>query len=343
MLSKNNTSPVTGVLFENEDLDGAHMTPNSVNHGIKQEICKREMNWIIVFAVCYTHTAGLYGLYLAVTSAQFITTLFAIIMYWVGQIGITAGTHRLFSHRSYKATWQLRLLLMLMDSSASQGKIFQWVRDHRVHHKYSETNADPHNAKRGFFYSHVGWVLLRRHPETTEKGKGIDLSDLTEDPIVCFQKKYYWIIMPLMCIVLPTVIPVYFWQETWMNAYHVASALRFILILNSTWLINSAAHLYGNKPYDRFMNPSENKFVSIMATGEGWHNYHHTFPWDYKAAELGDHKYNFATAFIDFFAKIGWAYDLKTVSKDMIQKRVKRTGDGSHQIWGVNDKQLRER
>jgi stearoyl-CoA desaturase (Delta-9 desaturase) len=67
--------------------------------------------------------------------------------------------------------------------------VYEWVRDHRVHHKYSETDADPHNAKRGFFFSHVGWLLCRKHPMITEKGSGISLKDLTEDKIVMFQKK----------------------------------------------------------------------------------------------------------------------------------------------------------
>lgn len=88
----------------------------------------------------------------------------------------------------------------------------------------------------------------------------------------------------------------------------------------------------------RFINPAENIGVAIAALGEGWHNYHHTFPWDYKTAELGNYTYNFTSAFIDFFAKIGWAYEVKTVSEDMIKKRVLRTGDGSHEIWGWGDK-----
>lgn len=67
-----------------------------------------------------------------------------------------------------------------------------------------------------------------------------------------------------------------------------------------------------------------------MAVGEGWHNYHHIFPWDYKAAELTTYNHNWATAFIDFFAWIGWAYDLKTVPERVVLQRVRRTGDGSH-------------
>jgi hypothetical protein len=74
--------------------------------------------------------------------------------------------------------------------------------------------------------------------------------------------------------------------------------------------------------------------VAFFAFGEGWHNYHHTFPWDYKTAELGDYGLNFTTAFIDFFAYIGWAYDLKQPSKELVQRVVEKLGDGSHTQWG---------
>jgi len=74
--------------------------------------------------------------------------------------------------------------------------------------------------------------------------------------------------------------------------------------------------------------------VSAIAFGEGWHNYHHTFPWDYKAGELGDYGMNWTTAFIDFFAYIGWAYDLKQPSKEFVQRVVEKLGDGSHTKWG---------
>jgi stearoyl-CoA desaturase (delta-9 desaturase) len=74
--------------------------------------------------------------------------------------------------------------------------------------------------------------------------------------------------------------------------------------------------------------------VSVLSLGEGWHNYHHTFPWDYKTGELGDYGTNFTTAFIDFFAYIGWAYDLKQPSKEFVQKVVEKLGDGSHTKWG---------
>lgn len=83
--------------------------------------------------------------------------------------------------------------------------------------------------------------------------------------------------------------------------------------------------------------------MSIITLGEGWHNYHHTFPWDYKTSEMGTYGLNLTTGFIDMFAKIGWAYDLKTVSEDVVRRRALRTGDGSHkmqEIWGWGDKDM---
>lgn len=88
----------------------------------------------------------------------------------------------------------------------------------------------------------------------------------------------------------------------------------------------------------RFISPTENVTVALLAGGEGFHNYHHTFPWDYKNSEWGKNAFNWAAAFIEFFAKIGWAYDLKTVSDEMVRTRIHRTGDGKHDVWGWGDK-----
>ena len=116
------------------------------------------------------------------------------------------------------------------------------------------------------------------------------------------------------------------WGESALLAFLVASVLRYTLVLNATWLVNSAAHMWGNRPYDEHINPSENMAVSLFATGEGFHNYHHTFPQDYSTSELG-WKLNLTTMFIDCMASIGQAYDRKTIPKDIVLKRRQRTGD----------------
>lgn len=78
---------------------------------------------------------------------------------------------------------------MILQTIAFQNSIYEWSRDHRVHHKFTDTDADPHNAARGFFFSHMGWLLIRKHPDVKEKGKLIDMSDLEQDGVVMFQKK----------------------------------------------------------------------------------------------------------------------------------------------------------
>lgn len=336
--SKNLTESSTGVLFEcdAQTIDGD--LANDVGKLKKAEKRKLKLVWRNIIAFGYLHLAALYGAWLLLTSAKWQTIGFALFLYLISGLGITAGAHRLWAHRSYKAKWPLRIFLVICNTIAFQDAAYHWARDHRVHHKFSETDADPHNATRGFFFSHIGWLLCKKHPEVKAKGKGMDLSDLRADPVLMFQKKYYMLIMPFACFIIPTMIPMYYWNESFLNSWFVATMFRWCFILNVTWLVNSAAHKFGGKPYDRYMSPSENRSVAFFAFGEGWHNYHHVFPWDYKTAEFGNYSLNLTTAFIDLCAKIGWAYDLKTVSADIIEKRVKRTGDGTHVTWGWGDK-----
>ncbi|XP_072398830.1 alpha-amylase-like [Diabrotica undecimpunctata] len=299
-----------------------------------------QIRWPDTIVQLYLHLGCLYGLYLCIVSAKFYTTLFALLTVYTSGFGITAGAHRLWSHRSYKAKWPLRLLLVLLFTITGQRHVYAWALDHRVHHKYSETDADPHNAKKGFFFAHVGWLVVTPHPKVVEKRNAVDMSDLETDAIVMWQKKYYPPLFLLFNIILPVSIPVYFWNETIWNSFWINFNTRFTLTLNIAFFVNSAAHMWGQKPYDKYISSVENLAVSLAALGEGWHNYHHVFPWDYKTGELGN-VYNPSTSFINFFARLGWAYDLKSVSNDMILRRAQKTGDGTHpDVWGYGDEDI---
>lgn len=289
-----------------------------------------EIVWRNVMVFVYLHVAAVYGLYLLVTVAKWPTVAFTVWLHLFGGFGITGGAHRLWAHRSYKAKWPLRVLAAIAQTVAVQNDIFEWSRDHRVHHKFSETNADPHNAKRGFFFAHVGWLLCKKHPEVKRRGVTVDVSDLLADPIVRFQRQFYLPLILLLCFALPAIVPWYFWGESLKTAFFCASIFRYILTLNVTWLVNSAAHIWGPHPYDKNISPAENITVAMLTWGEGFHNYHHTFPWDYKAAELGEYSLNLTKFIIDMFNFFGLAYDLKTVPERMIRARTLRTGDGSH-------------
>lgn len=299
-----------------------------------------QIQWLDFVAISYVHLACIYGLYLLITAGSIKTFLWLFFSVYSSGIGITAGVHRLWSHRAYKANWPLRLLLAILFTISGQRHVYAWALDHRVHHKYSETDSDPHDARRGFWFAHVGWLFLTPHPAVVRRRKQVDMSDLEADSIVMWQKKYYIPLFAIFTVALPAVIPILVWgEDPWLSLW-VHFNVRFCTTLNIAFCVNSVAHMWGNRPYDKSISPSENLGVTIAALGEGFHNYHHVFPFDYKTGELGDYTLNLTTGFIDFFAKIGWATDLKSVSPDMIKRRMQRTGDGStgQDIWGWGDK-----
>lgn len=122
-------------------------------------------------------------------SIRFPNLISAILIASAGAVGITAGAHRLWAHKAYRARWPLRLILAIFQTLAFQNHIYEWVRDHRVHHKFTDTDADPHNSNRGFFFSHIGWLMVRKHKDVAFKGKTIDMSDLEKDWVVMLQKR----------------------------------------------------------------------------------------------------------------------------------------------------------
>ncbi|CAH1396503.1 unnamed protein product [Nezara viridula] len=286
-----------------------------------------EPNWINIVFFVVIHCLGVYGLFLAVTSAKWQTLLWIWLLHQLTTLGVTAGVHRLWSHRSYKARWPLQIFLMLCFTLGHQKSIYKWVRDHRLHHKYTDTDGDPHNIRRGFFFAHIGWVLSKKLPYTIKKGKMEDLSDLKANPIVMFQHKHYYKILLLVGWIMPSAVPMYAWNESFVNSFYVATVFRYIFGLHVAFLINSLAHTWGNRPYDRSICAVNNYYMVWLTLGEGWHNYHHVFPWDYRSVELAFTQINITTLFIDLMAKIGQASDRKVAPQHLVEKRMARTGD----------------
>ncbi|RWS19081.1 acyl-CoA desaturase-like protein, partial [Leptotrombidium deliense] len=173
-------------------------------------------------------------------------------------IGIVCGCHRLWAHRSYKATLLLRIFYMLCQTAAGQNDIYIWSRDHRLHHKFSDTDADPHNSKRGMFFCHMGWLLTRKHPDVMVKGATLDCSDLLDDSVVKFQRRFFLPLASVFTIYLPTVICHSMCDISWFDALTIAGIGRYVIFLHITWFVNSAAHLFGDRPYNEKISPREN-------------------------------------------------------------------------------------
>ena len=271
--------------------------------------------WKNVFLFVFLHIVYAVGMIHLIREKLWSSWIFG---YWysvLGGIGITCGAHRLWSHRSYRASFHLRIFLMACQSIAGQNDIYTWCRDHRLHHKFSETDADPHNSNRGFFFCHVGWLLTRKHPDIMIKGKTLDFSDLLNDPVVYFQRKFYPFFYIFFCFLLPTILCRFLIGDSWINCWIVGSFGRYIVSLHCTWFVNSAAHMWGDRPYNKKVEPRENPWVSYATWGEGFHNYHHTFPYDYAISEMGL-PFNPMKCFIDVMAYFDLVWDRKRVSKE---------------------------
>lgn len=282
----------------------------------------QKWKWLNLISIPIFHFISLYALIYVVLYAKWTTLLWT---YWsanLAGLGVTAGAHRLWTHRSYKAKTPFRIFLALCFSMSGQNSLFHWVRDHRVHHKYSDTDADPHNIQRGFWFSHVGWLMMEKHPEVIEKGKLIDMTDVLSDPVVQFHEKFFIPLKIILCFILPTLFPLYLLNETLKISILSSCFVRYAITLNFTWSVNSFAHLYGNKPFDKNIFPSENKLVAFFAIGEGFHNYHHVFPYDYKTSEFGYYYLNFTTMVIDLAEKLGQVYSKKEPSREYIIKKL---------------------
>jgi stearoyl-CoA desaturase (delta-9 desaturase) len=283
------------------------------------------------------HLLAIYGVVCVMMGHEFITgsdvqratIAWTFFLYPVSAIGITAGPHRLWAHKSYQAQTPLRVLLMLMYTIAFQGSIFHWARDHRTHHRHVDGEKDPHDASQGLFYSHVGCYLLKKDPKVIAAGKEIDVSDLERDWVVMWQKRVYGWFGPLMCYVMPAVVAYYGWGERFWTGFLLAGVTRYTLVLNGTWCINSLTHKYGERPYDGKELASENWITAILTMGEGWHNWHHTFAHDYATSEMGAlQQFNPTKVFIDFFALFGLAYGRKRATNMWEQRKMlwKREG-----------------
>jgi len=265
----------------------------------------------------FFHLMAGYGGYLVWTNDKWLRLMIEVfvLMQISGILGVTAGAHRLWSHMSFRANIKTRIVMMIANSIANQGCVYNWVRIHRCHHKNSDTEKDPHNITRGFWYAHFGWLILRVPNVVKSEYQKINLDDLKEDWVVMFQYMLdpYW--NQFWCFIVPAIYGYYVYDDFWLGLV-VLGILRYVLSLNTTWMINSVAHTFGDRPYNPKMKPTDaSKYTIILNFLTGGellgHQWHHIHPKDYKASQ----KSNWSTHFnptkylIDLLAFFGQVTD----------------------------------
>lgn len=194
----------------------------------------------------------------------------ALVLWWLtGGIGICLGYHRYFTHRSYSTPRPVQWLLAIFGCMAGEAGPIAWVAAHRYHHTYSDTDQDPHSPKKGFLWSHVSWLFGRENFLANYDSYKKYCPDMTKDKVVVFLDK--WHLLPTFALGA-----VLYWMGGW--SFVVWGVfVRSLMVYHSTWLVNSASHIWGYRSYKTTDASRNNWWVALLTFGEGWHNNHHAF------------------------------------------------------------------
>lgn len=275
----------------------------------------QHLNWLNMILVVGIPSIGWYLALSGKAPLKWSVLLFSLFYYAIGGASVTAGYHRLWSHRSYSARWPLRIFYAFFGAASVEGSIKWWGHSHRIHHRYTDTVRDPYDARRGLWFSHMGWMLLKPNPKYRARA---DIEDLTDDWIVRFQHRHYILIMLLSAFVVPTLLCGYFFND-YFGGFVYAGIIRVFCIQQATFCINSLAHYLGDQPFDDKRTPRDNWITALVTFGEGYHNFHHEFPTDYRNA-IKWYQYDPTKVIIYLSSMCGLAYDLKKFSHNAIQQ-----------------------
>lgn len=236
----------------------------------------QRINWLsttIIFAPLIGLIIG--SLFVPLRRETFILFL---IQYFLSGTGITAGYHRLYSHRAYKASWPVEFVLLAWGAAAFEGSVRWWGRNHRAHHRYVDTEKDPYAVHKGFWYAHIGWMVLK---QDSRRAGRVDISDLNANKAVMFQHRHYLPIAVFFGFVFPLVIGTFGWGDFWGSLVYACFGRMFV-VHQATFCVNSMAHTFGVQSYSKEHTSYDHVLTALVTFGEGYHNYHHEFPHDYR-------------------------------------------------------------
>lgn len=221
--------------------------------------------WHIIIYMATIHFLALFAFLPSNFSWRAVgVTLF---LYWLTAcIGITLGYHRLVSHRSFDTPKWLEYFLVFCGTLACEGGPISWVGLHRIHHKFSDHDGDPHDSNKGFWWSHMGWMFIK-NPANQHVPKYT--KDIQNDPFYLFCEKYFIPIQVVLGLLL-------FWWGGW-SLVIWGIFLRLVLVFHVTWFVNSATHKFGYVSHESNDHSRNCWWVAVLTFGEGWHNNHHAF------------------------------------------------------------------
>jgi len=236
---------------------------------------RRDVDWTNLLFMAVAHLLASAGLWWACTHFNAWTLGLSLIWLVLCSLGITAGYHRLFAHRSYRAARWVRLTALLLGAASVQNSALHWVNNHRLHHSKIDREEDPYGIQRGFFWAHIGWLFFRDRDHVFSR-----VRDLQADPVVMWQHRNYVTLAVVFGALVPMAVATA-WGDP-IGGLLVAGFLRLVAQYHATFATNSLAHSLGARPYDRLTSARDHFVTALFTFGEGYHNYHHRFENDYR-------------------------------------------------------------
>lgn len=281
---------------------------------------KPKLIWlnVLVFTITFLIAAIGVPMYAYFVGFNLATVIVAILATGYCGMSITAGYHRLWSHRAYEANSVVRFIFAIGGAFSLQNSILHWASDHRVHHRFVDDNEkDPYSAKRGFWYSHIGWMLREYQSQRYHDYKNV--RDLQRDPIVMWQHKHYLSLSLFTNIGFPFLLG-YLTGDVWGGVLMIGF-LRLVVSHHVTFFINSLAHMWGKQPYNDQNTAKDNAIVALLTYGEGYHNFHHAFQYDYRNA-IKWWQFDPTKWLIKTMSWLGLATNLKKVREEKLAKSI---------------------
>lgn len=301
---------------------------------------KAPINWPALIVLTLTPLAALVLIPWYAWSHDFSMAAWVsfVIVLALNGLSITAGYHRLWSHRAYEASWPVRFVLMIFGTMTVQNSILNWSSGHRNHHRYvDDVDLDPYSAKRGFWFSHIGW-MLRDYPSGRLDYK--NSPDLLKDKMVMFQHNYYVPLALATNFGIPLAIGYMIGDVA--GVMLLAGLLRLVVSHHFTFFINSWAHVSGKQPYTDTNTARDNPVLALFTWGEGYHNFHHIFQYDYRNG-VKWWQYDPTKWLIYGLSRVGLASNLRripryTIVKAEVEMKFKRA-EQSLAVYGLEFKQ----
>jgi stearoyl-CoA desaturase (delta-9 desaturase) len=274
------------------------------------DISQTRINWTNTLFLAFAHLVALGGIAYSIWGPlSGWSVLLGLVWFILCGLSITGGYHRLFAHKAYRAAAPVRLFYLLFGAASIQNSALEWSADHRRHHTHTDDDDDPYSVEHGFWWAHVGWVL-RNKPKAE-----VMVHDLEKDPLVRWQHRYYVPLAILMSAVLPAALGL-LWGDP-LGALFWAGFLRLVFQWHATFAINSFTHKFGSRPYDRESSARDSWWTALLTFGEGYHNFHHRFPLDYRNG-LRWWQFDPTKWFVWSLSWMGQTWDLKRTSRDRI-------------------------